>query len=75
MSKSAEDPKSRIDITDTPDEIEKKLKKSLTDFTSAVTYEPEERPGVANLITLHSLASGKSPADICEEVQDLDTGK
>lgn len=75
MSKSSEDPKSTIDITDTPEAILSKVKKAITDCTSEVTYDQETRPGVANLITLHSLASGKSPEDICTEVRGLDTGK
>lgn len=75
MSKSDPDPKSFINLLDTPDEIRSKLKKAITDFTSAVTFDPENRPGVANLLTLHSLASNKTPDEICEEVKHLDTGK
>ena len=29
--------------------IDKKIRKSVTDCQSAVTYEPKERPGVSNL--------------------------
>lgn len=75
MSKSDPDPKSCIMITDTPEAIAAKVKKSITDLTSAVTYEPEARPGVANLLTIHSMVSGKSIDKICEEVQGIDTGK
>lgn len=75
MSKSEPDPKSRIGLTDSPDEIVEKLKKAVTDFTSAVTYDPEGRPGVSNLIMIHSLCSGETPEDICKSVTHLDTGK
>ncbi|KAJ8673592.1 hypothetical protein QAD02_004854 [Eretmocerus hayati] len=75
MSKSSTDVKSRLDLTDSPDVLLNKVKKALTDFTSEVTYNPEERPGVANLLNIHSLITGKSPQEICEEVKDLDTGK
>ncbi|CAL8071313.1 unnamed protein product [Orchesella dallaii] len=75
MSKSEPDAKSRIGLTDSPDEIVEKIKKSVTDFTSAVTYDPETRPGVSNLIMIHSLCSGQSAEEICNSVQDLDTGK
>ena len=34
MSKSEADPKSRINLTDSPDEILDKCKKAVTDFTS-----------------------------------------
>lgn len=75
MSKSDPDPKSFVNLTDTPDEIWGKIKKAITDFTSEVTYDPAERPGVANLIMMHSLSSGKTPEEICSEVSHLDTGK
>lgn len=38
MSKSDPDPKSRICLTDTPDEITMKIKKAVTDFTSQVNF-------------------------------------
>ncbi|XP_043277626.1 tryptophan--tRNA ligase, mitochondrial isoform X2 [Venturia canescens] len=75
MSKSSDSARSKIELTDTPDVILRKIKRSVTDFTSEVTYEPEKRPGVSNLVSLHSLSSGKSPQDICKECQGMDTGK
>lgn len=75
MSKSDNDPKSRIQLTDEPKALLDKVKKAITDFKSEVTYAPEERAGVSNLITIHSLLSGKSHDEICREAQGLDTGK
>lgn len=75
MSKSSDSARSKIELMDTPDLVLRKIKKAVTDFTSQVTYEPETRPGVANLITLHSLTTGKSPEEICKEAQALDTAK
>lgn len=75
MSKSEPDPKSRIGLMDTPDDIVEKVKKALTDFTSEVTFDLEKRPGVANLIMIHSLCTGQSPEDICQSMIHLDTGK
>jgi tryptophanyl-tRNA synthetase len=75
MSKSEQDPRSRIEITDTRDDILEKCKKALTDFTSEITFDPENRPGVANLITIHSLFTGLDPAEICEQSISLDTGR
>lgn len=37
MSKSDPDPKSRIGLNDSPEDIVKKIKKSITDFTSEVS--------------------------------------
>lgn len=75
MSKSHKDAKSRLDILDEPDVLLEKMKKAITDFTSEVTYEPEARPGVANLINMHSLFTGKTPDEICKEAVGLNTGQ
>ncbi|XP_034184120.1 tryptophanyl-tRNA synthetase, mitochondrial isoform X1 [Osmia lignaria lignaria] len=75
MSKSSTDPKSKIDILDEPDVLLEKMKKAVTDCTSEITYEPEKRAGVANLLVIHSLLTGKTPEQICLEVEGLDTGK
>lgn len=77
MSKSEPDARSRISLMESPDEIVAKLKKAVTDFTSEVTFDPEHRPGVANLVTIHSLCTGESPEEICASAQSrgLDTGK
>ncbi|XP_025159686.1 tryptophan--tRNA ligase, mitochondrial isoform X3 [Harpegnathos saltator] len=75
MSKSHQDTRNRLDILDNPDVLLEKVKKALTDFTSEVTYEPETRPGIANLINIHSLFTGKTPDEICEEAIELNTGQ
>nr|XP_029713009.1 tryptophan--tRNA ligase, mitochondrial-like [Aedes albopictus] len=75
MSKSDPDPKACIMLTDPPKAITEKIKKSVTDFTSEVTFEPETRPGVANLITIHSLVSGCTPQQICDATRGLNTGQ
>ena len=52
MSKSHADPKSRITITDSREEIHKKVKSALTDSVPGISYDPVERPGVSNLIDI-----------------------
>lgn len=58
MSKSAPNPKSRITLTDTKERIEKRIKGAVTDSIDGITYDPENRPGLSNLIDLlyHSSA-------------------
>uniref|UniRef100_A0A182P6W8 Tryptophan--tRNA ligase, mitochondrial n=1 Tax=Anopheles epiroticus TaxID=199890 RepID=A0A182P6W8_9DIPT len=75
MSKSDPDPKSCIMLIDTPDVVLEKVKKSVTDFKSEVTFDAKERPGVSNLITIHSLVSGKSVEEICKEAEGKNTGQ
>lgn len=62
-------------LLDSPEIILEKVKKALTDFTSAVSYEPNQRPGVANLLTIHSLFSGIAIDEICAQNTHIDTGK
>ncbi|KAI9714751.1 MAG: 28S ribosomal protein S10, mitochondrial [Bogoriella megaspora] len=52
MSKSHADPKSRIMIIDSREEIEKKVMSALTDSINAVSYDPVARPGVSNLLEI-----------------------
>lgn len=75
MSKSEMDPKSRINLTDSPDCIREKFKKAVTDFTSAVYYDAENRPGVSNLIAIHSSITGKSFDDIRTDCENMTTAQ
>lgn len=71
MSKSHTDPRSRILITDSPDEIRKKITSALTDMTNAVSYDPVNRPGVSNLLQLLSLLEDdgrRGPAELAGEL-------
>ena len=75
MSKSDRDTMSCLYILDDADTMREKIKKAVTDCTSKVTYDPEGRPGVANLVCIHSQIEEKDPATICQEVEGLDTGQ
>lgn len=75
MSKSDNDQRSRINIVDSPDVIIDKCKKAVTDFTPNLTFDPENRPGVSNLISIHSLFTGLSPQQICDNHVKLNTGQ
>ncbi|KAL2068325.1 hypothetical protein VTL71DRAFT_16423 [Oculimacula yallundae] len=52
MSKSAPSPLSRILITDSATTITTKLSSALTDSDNSVSWDPINRPGVSNLLTL-----------------------
>ncbi|SPO26730.1 probable MSW1 - tryptophanyl-tRNA synthetase, mitochondrial [Ustilago trichophora] len=61
MSKSAPDVNSRILITDTPDQVGKKIRKAVTDAEATLAYDPDTRPGVSNLLSiLAALKSAKA---------------
>ncbi|KIW71537.1 tryptophan-tRNA ligase [Phialophora macrospora] len=52
MSKSDPDPKSRILITDSPEEIHAKIRGAVTDSEPGISFDPERRPGVSNLVEI-----------------------
>ena len=54
MSKSHADPRSRILINDSAEDIATKVRLAVTDSLPGVTYQPDLRPGVSNLLTIMS---------------------
>lgn len=69
MSKSHTDERSRILLTDSSDDIYKKIKVALTDSESTISYDPICRPGVSNLIEILSHLEGKTCAELVLEHQ------
>ena len=59
-----------IMLKSTKEEIISVVKKATTDSDKNITYDPENRPEVANLLTLISLMSGKNQFDIAKEIGD-----
>lgn len=66
MSKSNPNPKSYISILDEPQTIRKKIKSAVTDTEGTVRYDKEQKPGVANLLTIYSAITGESIATLEE---------
>ena len=71
MSKSDKNELSRIDLTDSAELVQKKIMKSVTDGISALTFDPENRPGVANLMNIHSSLAEISTNQIVEDNASL----
>jgi hypothetical protein len=73
MSKSDADPKSRILITDSAEEIHAKVRGAVTDSEPGISFDPEKRPGVSNLIEIlrHVTHSTHSSLDIARDVENL----
>ena len=46
-------------IVDSPDAIRKKFKSAVTDSGREVRYDPQEKPGVSNLLEIMSVATGE----------------
>lgn len=64
MSKSDENVKASIFMLDEPKQIEKKIKSAVTDSEGIVKYDKENKPGVSNLLDIHSVFSGKTIAEL-----------
>lgn len=75
MSKSDPQKLATVFLTDTPDDIVLKIRRAVTDFTSEVTYEPESRPGVSNLVSMHAAVSGQSVEEVVRMAEGMDTGQ
>ncbi|XP_033029358.1 tryptophan--tRNA ligase, mitochondrial isoform X1 [Lacerta agilis] len=73
MSKSDPQKLATVNITDSPEEIMLKFRKAVTDFTSEVTYDPAHRPGVSNLVAVHSAITGLSTEEVVRQSTGLDT--
>jgi tryptophanyl-tRNA synthetase len=69
MSKSDPSDGSRINLTDTADQIAKKVRKAKTDMGAVPSSaeEMEGRPDIANLIGIYAALSERSEADIMKE--------
>jgi tryptophanyl-tRNA synthetase len=60
MSKSADSAAGLIEILDTPEVNAKKIKSAVTDAGREIKFDEKEKPGVSNLLTIHSALSGQS---------------
>ena len=62
MSKSDKDPNGCVYVLEKPEDILRKFKKAVTDSDTEryVRYDPEQKPGVSNLMAIYSVATGRS---------------
>lgn len=67
MSKSAASNSGVIDILDPTDVNVKKIKSAVTDTGKEVRFDEKEKPGISNLLTIHSALSGRTISDIENE--------
>lgn len=64
MSKSAASSAGVIDILDSAEVNAKKIKSAVTDTGKEVKFDEKNKPGISNLLTIHSSLSGKSIAEL-----------
>jgi tryptophanyl-tRNA synthetase len=69
MSKSVSSPLGTILVMDPPGEIERKVKRAVTDTDGEMRYDPEAKPGLANLLELLAVATDRTPDEAAEGYQ------
>lgn len=67
MSKSAESPNGLIELLDDPAVIARRIRSAVTDAEREIRFDPERKPGVSNLLTIHSALSGRTVPSLEEE--------
>ena len=73
MSKS--DPEeSFVSVFDTPDAIRKKIRRAVTDSENEIRYDPENKPGVSNLLTICSALENKPVEEVAAGFAGLGYG-
>ena len=58
MSKS--EPDGCVFLMDKPEDIMRKFKRAVTDCETAVRYDPENKPGVSNLMSIYAAVTGRT---------------
>jgi len=66
MSKSSPDVQSRILLTDEFAQIQSKIRSAVTDSQLGITFDPVNRPGVSNIVTILATCIDKNPEEVAE---------
>lgn len=66
MSKSVDSPLGTVGVLDDPVEIERKVRKAVTDTDGEMRYDPGTKPGLANLLALMAVATGGRPEEVAK---------
>lgn len=64
MSKSDDVESNVIGLLDEPKRVEKKIKRAVTDSGSEIRFDPAEKPGVSNLLSMYAAVTGETIADL-----------
>jgi tryptophanyl-tRNA synthetase len=74
MSKSAESQAGVLDLLEDAKSLRKKVRSAVTDSGREVTIDPENKPGVTNLLVIYSALTGRSMEDIAAQYGDTGYG-
>ena len=74
MSKSGSSPNGIVDLLDDPKKAAKKIRSAITDSGSEIRFDPDNKAGISNLLTIYSAITGESIAAIETEFQGQQYG-
>jgi tryptophanyl-tRNA synthetase len=66
MSKSDQDSNASVFFTDSDKQILKKFKKAVTDSGTEISFNPDEKPGISNLLMIQSAIKGEEIDSLVE---------
>ncbi|SFS70272.1 tryptophan--tRNA ligase [Marininema halotolerans] len=69
MSKSAASPANYVMLLEDEKTIMKKFKRAVTDSDTEIRFDPEQKAGISNLLSIMSVVTGKSIPALIEEYQ------
>ena len=69
MSKTGGTPLGTVQMLDSPEEIDRKVKKAVTDTDGEVRFDPEAKPGLSNLLELLAAATDRTPDEVATGYQ------
>lgn len=75
MSKSEDNPKGTIDLLDDPAVARKKILSAVTDSIGIIQYDPENQPGIANLLTIQSALANEPIETIVQRFEGKGYGE
>jgi tryptophanyl-tRNA synthetase len=64
MSKSASSPAGIIDLLDDPARSAKKIRSAVTDAGREITYDPDAKPGISNLLTIFAALTDRKIGEL-----------
>jgi tryptophanyl-tRNA synthetase len=69
MSKSLDSPQGTVGLLDDPKDIVRKFKRAVTDSDNEVRYDPDAKPGVANLLSILAAVTDGDPEELAGKYQ------
>lgn len=74
MSKTSTSPNGVISVLDDPKVISKRIRSAVTDSGSGIRYDPQEKPGISNLLSMLAAVTDRTVAEVAAEYEGSQYG-